>query len=235
MAFRAWGFWVLAALAWAPSLGGQSARAKDLAAGKLLVASRQLQDPNFARSVVLLVEYQEDGVVGLVLNRRTRIPISQALSIPEAKRRPDPLYIGGPVEEAAVMALARLGADSAGAAHVLGDLYLILAKSLLAKTMASSSGAGALRVYSGYAGWTGPQLRHEVDIGGWFIFPGDATMVFDPDPGSLWSRLIEKTETRVAMSRPGVRAATPANPVASTCVTALSNPRGCIANPNRNP
>ncbi|MGA2723717.1 MAG: YqgE/AlgH family protein [Bryobacteraceae bacterium] len=225
MAFRAWGFWVMAALVWAPSLGGQSARAKDLATGKVLVASRQLRDPNFAGSVVLLVDYQEGGVVGLVLNRRTRIPISQALSIAEAKRRPDPVYIGGPVEEATVMALARLGADSAGAVHVLGDLYLISTKSLLAKTMASSLGPSALHVYCGYAGWTGPQLRHEVDIRGWFIFPGDAATVFDPDPGSLWSRLIEKTEAQVAMNLPGVRAATPAHRVTSTCVTALSRPR----------
>jgi putative transcriptional regulator len=225
MAFRAWGFWVMAALAWAPSLSGQSARAKDLATGKVLVASRQLQDPNFAGSVVLLVDYQEDGVVGLMLNRRTRIPISQALSIAEAKRRPDPVYIGGPVEVATVMALARLGAGSAGAVHVLGDLYLISAKSLLAKTMASSLGASAFHVYCGYAGWTGPQLRHEVDIRGWFIFPGDAAMVFDPDPGSLWSRLIEKTETRVAMNLPRVRAATPAHLVTRTRVTALSKPR----------
>ena len=209
MAFRAWGFWAMAALAWAPSLGGQSVRAKDLATGKLLVASRPLRDPNFAHSVVMLVDYQEDGVVGLVLNRRTRIPVSQALSIPEAKRRSDPLYVGGPVEEDTVMALARLSAGSAGALHVFGDLYLISAKPLLARTMASSLGAGALHVYSGYAGWTGPQLRHEVEIGGWFIFPGDAAVVFDPDPGSLWSRLIEKAEARVAMNLPRVRAAIP--------------------------
>ena len=194
---------------WAPPLCGQSVRAKDLATGKLLVASRELRDPNFAESVVMLVDYQEDGVVGLVLNRRTRIPISQALTIPEAKRRSDPLYIGGPVEQATVMALARLGAESAGALHVLGDLYLISAKPLLAKTMASSLGAGAFHVYLGYSGWTGPQLRHEVEIGGWFIFPGDAAVVFDPDPGSLWSRLIEKAETRVARGTGAKRAYLP--------------------------
>lgn len=199
MASLRWAFWVMAALAWAPSLSGQSARSKDLATGKFLVASRNLLDPNFAESVVLLVDYQEAGVVGLVVNRRTRIPISRALTVAEAKRRPDPVYIGGPVEEMVVMALARLGANPDGAAHVFGDLYLISTKSLLAKTMASSLEASAFHVYLGYAGWTGPQLRHEVDIGGWFIFPGDAAMVFDPDPGSLWSRLIEKTATQVAM------------------------------------
>jgi putative transcriptional regulator len=195
----------MAALAWGPSLGAQSVRTKDLAAGKFLVASRKLLDPNFAESVVLLVDYQEDGVVGLVVNRRTHLPISEALGIAEAKRRPDPVYTGGPVEDLAVMALARLHAGPDGAKHVLGDLYLISTKSLLAKTMASPLPASDFHVYLGYAGWTGPQLRHEVDIGGWFIFPGDAALVFDPNPGSLWSRLIEKTDMQVAMKLWGMK------------------------------
>jgi putative transcriptional regulator len=200
MAFRGWGICVVAALAWAPSLAAQSTRTKDLAAGKFLVASRNLLDPNFVETVVLLVDYQEDGVVGLVVNRRTRIPVSKALTVAEAKRRLDPVYVGGPVEESVVMALARLGTNPEGARQVSGDLYLISTKSLLAKTMASSLEASAFHVYLGYAGWTGPQLRHEVDIGGWFIFPGNATQVFDPDPATLWTRLIEKAEMQVAMN-----------------------------------
>ena len=199
MAFRRWGIWVVAALACAPSLGAQSARPKDLATGKLLVASRKLLDPNFAESVVLLVDFQETGVVGLVVNRRTGTPVSRALAIAEAKSRPDPVYVGGPVEESVVMALARLGANPGGAAQVLGGLYLISTKPLLAKTMASSLAASAFHVYLGYAGWSGPQLRNEVDSGAWFIFPGDAALVFDPDPGSLWSRLIAKAEMQIAM------------------------------------
>ena len=107
MALRGGFLCVLAALACAPPLAAQSTRGRDLAAGKFLVASRNLRDPNFAETVVLLVEYQEDGVVGLSINRRTRTPISRVLSVEEAKRRPDPVYIGGPVEGKVVMALAR--------------------------------------------------------------------------------------------------------------------------------
>jgi putative transcriptional regulator len=65
--------------------------------------------------------------------------------------------------------------------------------------MASSLESSSFHVYLGYAGWTGPQLCHEVDIGGWFIFPGDAALVFDPNPATLWSRLIEKAEMQIAM------------------------------------
>jgi putative transcriptional regulator len=199
MALRGWSLYVLAALACAPSLAAQSTRGKDLAAGKFLVASRNLRDPNFAETVVLLVEFQEGGVVGLVINRRTRTPISRVLSVEEAKRRPDPIYIGGPVEVTVVMALARSSADVAGAKRVFGDVYMISTKSLLAKSLASPIAASAFHVYLGYAGWSAPQLRHEMEVGGWYIFPGDAATVFDPDPGSLWNRLVEKTETRIAM------------------------------------
>ena len=199
MALGGWCLCVLAALACAPSLPAQSTSGRDLATGKFLVAGRSLQDPNFAETVVLLVEYGEDGVVGLVINRRTKLPISRVLSVEEAKSRPDPVYIGGPVEVMAVMALARSSADVGGAKHVFGDVYLISTKSLLGKSLASPIAARSFHVFLGYAGWSAPQLRHEMELGGWYIFPGAATTVFDTDPGSVWNRLIEKTDTRIAM------------------------------------
>jgi len=89
-------------------LPAQSTRPKDLAAGKLLVASRDLGDPNFAHTVVLLVHYHEDGVVGIIINRRTKVPISRALDeLKGAKDRSDLIYSGGPVGRADVLALAR--------------------------------------------------------------------------------------------------------------------------------
>ena len=78
---------------------------KDLGIGKLLVASRGLGDPRFAGTVVLLVHYDEKGVVGLVLNRRTDVPLSQVLDLKAAKDRSDPVYLGGPVSPWAVFAL----------------------------------------------------------------------------------------------------------------------------------
>jgi putative transcriptional regulator len=199
MALRGWFLCVLAALGCAAPLAAQSTSGRDLATGKFLVASRSLLDPNFAETVVLLVEYQEGGVVGLVINRRTRLPVSRALSVEEAKGRAEPVYIGGPVEVTGVMALARSSADVAGAKRVFGDVYLIATKTLLDKSLASPIAANAFHIYLGYAGWSAPQLRHEMELGGWYIFPGDAATVFDGEPGSVWNRLIEKTDTRVAM------------------------------------
>ena len=64
--------------------------------------------------------------------------------------------------------------------------------------MAAGTGPATFRVYAGYSGWTAKQLQGEVELGGWHIFPGDASVVFDPDPESVWSRLIRKTEQRIA-------------------------------------
>src|SRR5215470_14742019 len=81
---------------------GQSVNIKDLAAGKLLVASRELPDPHFSQTVILLVQHSPDGVVGLMLNRRTKVPLSRAIEeIKEAAGRSDPVYVGGPVERTA--------------------------------------------------------------------------------------------------------------------------------------
>ncbi|HVP51485.1 MAG TPA: YqgE/AlgH family protein [Terriglobales bacterium] len=177
--------------------------AKDLGAGKLLVASRNLGDPNFAETVVLLVHYDAEGVVGLILNRRTRVPLSQVLDgVKAAKNRSDPVYLGGPVEVAAVSALLRSPAKIEGAKDVFGGVYLISAKSLFEQTISARADPSVFHVYLGYAGWTMDQLRREMELGAWFIFPADAKAVFDSDPDSLWSKMIAKTELKLAGSEP---------------------------------
>ena len=107
----------------------QSKNAKDLGAGKLLVASRDLGDPHFAETVVLLVHYDEEGVVGLILNRRTDVPLSRVLKDPKAaKDRSDKVYLGGPVETPGVFALLQSPAKVEGAQHIFGAVYLISTK-----------------------------------------------------------------------------------------------------------
>src|ERR1022692_3641970 len=102
----------------------QSMRPADLGAGKLLVASRDLPDPNFAKTVVLLVQYDEDGVVGLILNRRSKVPISRVLDeVAGAKERPDPVYAGGPVGRTEVLALVRSRRPLGDAKRVFGDVF----------------------------------------------------------------------------------------------------------------
>src|SRR5580704_14055058 len=101
----------------------QSMRPGDLAAGKLLVASRDLPDPNFAKTVVLLIQYDEEGVVGLILNRRSKVPISRVLDeVTGAKERSDLVYSGGPVGTADVLVLIRARHEPEDAKRVMGDI-----------------------------------------------------------------------------------------------------------------
>jgi putative transcriptional regulator len=172
----------------------------DLAVGRILVASRDLGDPNFAKTVILLVHYSEDqGAVGLVLNKRTDVPISRVFhDLKEASGRKDPVYIGGPVELNSVLALLKSASKLAGADRVFGDVYLISNKDLLTRTLASSAEATAFHTYIGYAGWGAGQLEHEVDLGAWHIMPADVGTVFHADPDSVWEHLIRRTETQIA-------------------------------------
>ncbi len=171
-----------------------------MAIGKLLVASRDLNDPNFAKTVILLVHYAAgQGAVGLVLNKRTDVLIARVFhDLKEAGGRKDPVYIGGPVELNSVLALLKSASKPEGAEKVFGDVYLIGNKDLLTKTLASSAEATVFHAYIGYAGWGAGQLEHEVELGAWHIMPADAGTVFHADPDSVWERLIRRTETQIA-------------------------------------
>jgi len=173
----------------------------DLEAGKFLVASRDLGDPNFAGTVVLLLKFDEDeGALGIVVNRRTDVPLSRVFdNIKSTKDRTDAVYLGGPVESGSVVGLLKSTAKVEDANRILTGIYLISGRALLEKSAAEAS-PGAFHAYLGYAGWAAGQLEHEVELGGWRVLPADAATVFDPDPDSLWEKLIRRTELRIAHS-----------------------------------
>ncbi len=175
---------------------------KDLGVGKLLVASRGLGDPHFAGTVILLVHDDENGAVGLILNRRTDVPLSQVLDLKAVKDRSDPVYIGGPVKPSAVFALFQSSARNEKAENILGSVYLISDKDLFEKTISARPDPKVFHVYLGYAGWTQDQLRTEMQMGAWFDFPADTAPIFSSDPGSLWLEMIHKTELQLAKTEP---------------------------------
>jgi putative transcriptional regulator len=175
---------------------------KDLGAGRLLVASRSLGDPSFAATVVLLVHYDKNGVLGLILNRRTDVPLSRVLALKAAKDRSDPVYLGGPVEPSTVFALYQSSAKIKGAQNIFGGVYLISDKGLFEKLLAARSAPGVFHVYLGYAGWTQNQLKAEVQSGAWYVFPPDTAAVFNSSPDALWSQMIQATKLQWAKSVP---------------------------------
>jgi putative transcriptional regulator len=178
-----------------------SAKADDeLAPGKLLVAGRELGDPNFAESVILLVDYDaHHGAMGLIVNRRTDVPLSRLFrDIKEAKSRTDQAYVGGPVELTTVLALLKSAVKPGDAQRVFADVYLIKTKDLLQKALASGAESSSFHVFVGYAGWGEGQLEHEIELGAWHIMSADSAVVFHSDPESVWPRLIRRTEQQIA-------------------------------------
>lgn len=177
----------------------QSKDAKDLRIGNLLVASRHLADPNFAETVILLVRSDAQGAIGLILNRRTDVLLSQVLdSFKAAKGCSDQIYLGGPLGSPTLFALLQSPAKLDGAEHILDSVYLISKKTLFDQILSAPPDPSVFHVYMGYAGWNSDQLRMEVQLGAWFIFHGDAKTIFDSDPRSLWPQMIQKTELEFA-------------------------------------
>lgn len=200
---------ILAAVLASGLLCGQSRRTQDLGPGKVLVMERQARDPVFAKSVILLIHYGSDGVLGLMLNQPADIPLSKLRDIKGTRNRSDTAYAGGPVEVDAVTALVRAPGAPPDAMHVTADLYALQTKKGLEAGLKGSKGPEDLRVYLGYCGWIIPQLKNEVSIGSWYIFDHGERFAFDASPGTLWQRLIERTGgqfARWAVPAPQLRA-----------------------------
>jgi|ERR1700734_1089961 putative transcriptional regulator len=141
-----------------------SANSQQLATGKLLVATAQSHDPDFARSVVVLIHYDSQSAMGLMLTKPTDVPMSELL--PEVKGRPATVYAGGPVM-IGVRALVRTNSTP--------YFSVVTKKSELLKLL---SGSAPFHLYAGYTGWTAGQLQSEVALGLWKVLP--------PDAGTLW-------------------------------------------------
>jgi len=196
---------ILSSLALGGCLLGQStfrarqADSDDLARGKFLIAPRESQDPNFAGTVVLLIHYDDDGAVGLVINRPTKLPLSRLFDeIKAARKIDDVAFFGGPVELRDVIALCRSQKKPEASIPMFGDVYLLSTKAGLEKMLSSKPTPKTLRVYVGYTGWAPGQLEHEIELGAWRVLPGEEDSIFDLDPAGVWPRLIDRTEMRVA-------------------------------------
>ncbi|MBV9763136.1 MAG: YqgE/AlgH family protein [Acidobacteriaceae bacterium] len=166
--------------------------------GSLLVASEKLRDPSFAESVVLILEHDTDvGTLGLIINRRTEVPLARIF--PDLKGgSTDPVYAGGPVSITAVQALLRLPGEMDGARHVGDDVYATGSKELIEKAVREHTAPSKFRLYAGYAGWAPGQLEAEARLGAWSVLENRSRLVFDADPDSLWPRLTRESHMQIA-------------------------------------
>lgn len=186
----------------ATGLSAQSSNPRDLRTGKFLVAIRKFPDPTFAQTVIVLTRYGENGAMGLIINRRTEVPMARAMPWATSS---DPIYSGGPVSAPAVYGLLRAPFQPQQATPVLGDIYMIAERDQIQKVVTAAPARDHFHAYVGYCGWGPGQLENEVEEGAWYIFSGRAEMVFDREPASLWERLVSLTEQHIARLIPARR------------------------------
>lgn len=154
--------------------------------GRLLLATPPLTDPNFDRSVVLLLEHSDEGAVGVVLNRPSSTSLAEAL--PDwhlVAAPPAVVYIGGPVAPEALIGLAQ-GADTASDAESFTPLLGTTGTVDLGRDPRLSPGLEFVRVFAGYAGWAPGQLEGELGARAWIIADLASEDPFTRDPGELW-------------------------------------------------
>ncbi len=177
--------------------------AVQLRAGQLLVATPALVDPNFDHTVVLLLDYDEDGALGVVLNRPSPVPVGEILSDwSEVAGEPGVLFHGGPVSTDSALAVARLAApggepdeEPVGWRRLFDDTGIV---DLDAPTELVAPAVTGLRIFAGYAGWSSEQLDAEIEEGSWYVVPSTPADVFDGDPAGLWMRVLRRQPGELA-------------------------------------
>jgi putative transcriptional regulator len=158
--------------------------------GQFVIATRRLRDPNFFRSVVLIVEHGSEGAMGLVVNRPSSVTVARALEghfeLPETG---DLVYVGGPVEPAALFILHNSDDLDSSERPVVPGVYIGSSGTIFEQVVQSAESGDSemrFRVLSGCAGWSPGQLEGEVSRGDWLVRPATAALTFSPNPYEVW-------------------------------------------------
>ena len=178
--------------------GASGGAAADTLRGRLLVASPMLTDPNFDRTVILLVEHGTDGALGLVLNRPSELPLGEVLARwADRAAAPGAMFLGGPVQPSAVICLA--AGDGPVSDGPEADDPVLTPTAVPGVSLVDLDGDPALvptgvelRCFAGYAGWGGGQLEAEIDEGAWFVVDPLPADPFVARPSRLWREVLAR-------------------------------------------
>lgn len=179
----------------AAALLNLSAPAAESLSGRLLAATPDLTDPNFARTVIYMVRHDGNGAFGLVINEPVaEVPLDRLLadSLPEGKVPPDSsvlVHYGGPVRPGTGFILHSPEIMPAGSERIGAEVAISQDAALL-EDSAAGRGPKHLLFIRGYAGWAAGQLEGEIARGGWYVLDWDEALVFGGDHGSKWDRAI---------------------------------------------
>lgn len=176
--------------------------------GKLLVATPDLEDPNFFRTVVLVLEHNVDGALGVVLNRPTGSTVATVLpGWAGIAAEPDVVFVGGPVQSDGAIGIGRLAdarragdasapPEDGGFAPLFGDLGTV---DLQREPYEILPPVEAVRIFAGHAGWGPGQLDGELAANGWFVVERDEHDLWLAEPATLWRRVLKRQPGRVSV------------------------------------
>ena len=172
--------------------------------GTFLIASLGLEDPTFARTVVLILQHVPDELtLGVVLNRplgnRVKLypseeldSITEGMEFDESVARSELFYQGGPVEPGSLIFLHRVEHLQGDATPIVPGLFAGGDLDALRQFTADSEEEGPfVRFFLGYAQWEPGQLESEIALGAWILAPGDTDLVFSDDPEGIWQQALQ--------------------------------------------
>jgi len=209
MRMRCW-LAVLVAAAALPASGVARAQSEPDRAF-LLIANPQLQDPNFAGTVVLAVRVDQGGPLGVILNRPTTTLLGEVYpDRAEVAGRKDIVYFGGPVQPDALLFAFRSATRPQQGMLVAEDIYLSGYSRVLDELLKHPEDAAEQRYFVGYSGWAEGQLEAEIEVGGWYVLPLDTGAIFRMNPRTLYEDLLKRALVpRIEARTDGWRRAAP--------------------------
>lgn len=158
--------------------------------GRLIVATPALGDPNFSHTAVLLLDHSEQGALGIVLNRPSDVEVADTVPQWESlTAQPRLMFVGGPVQPEAVVALCPAVEDSEAVSLVAAGIGIV---DLRADPLSLIGDVHGIRLFAGYAGWGIGQLESEIAEGGWFVVDADPRDVFSADVDQLWVEVLAR-------------------------------------------
>lgn len=166
--------------------------------GSLLVATPLLDEPPFRRSVILLLDHDDDGALGVVVNRAADLSVDRVLpNWSAAVDEPGVLFMGGPVGTDSALAVAEVTAstDPPGWRECFGRIGLV---DLDVPPELLEGAITRMRIFAGYAGWAGGQLEGEITEGAWYVVESEPADVFGHDPDTLWRRVLRRQTDQMA-------------------------------------
>ena len=168
--------------------------------GRLLIASPMLEDENFRRTVILVLDHGDDGALGLVVNRPMEVDVSSVLPAWQPyTTAPGRLFQGGPVQLDSALGLVALpgnGVEPIGIRLLIGSIGLV---DLDAPPEVVVTGLAGLRIFAGYAGWAAGQLESEIAQGAWYVVESEPRDAFTDNPKRLWHEVLRRQRGRLAM------------------------------------